>query len=134
MRVVRQRSSRVVSFFLLSAMLSPSVTGTLVAVHLAAHHGSEHEGEDHEHASDLGVAWHGHTHDAGTPDHDHPLLRAGAVATVAKEKAQANTAGALSAPHGVVLSTVASTAASRAVAVVGVGPPPPPSSIAILRI
>ena len=76
MPVVRH-ARRVAALLALMGVLAPCASGVVVALHLSAHHAAELHEDDHDHAADLSVLWHGHSHEATTPEHDHPLLVAG---------------------------------------------------------
>lgn len=61
----------------LAGFLTPAASGVIMVVHVSAHHAAAHHEDGHDHAADLSVVWHGHSHAPTTPEHDHPLLLAG---------------------------------------------------------
>jgi hypothetical protein len=76
MRCVR----RAAAFVALAGLLQPLVAALLLTAHLAA----QHEGHaDERDATGLTALWHGHSHDADTPEHDHPLLTTRVARTAA---------------------------------------------------
>ena len=118
----------------LVGLLTPGVSGVVVAFQLSAHHAAtRHEGS-HDWAADLSVLWHGHSHEKTTPAHDHPLLvaetQALRIATVMQPVQDSG--------HWqhAAFAVVAEQRVSRLSppGLAGVGPPPPPERLSILRI
>lgn len=72
-----RHARRAAAVLALVGLLTPGASGVVVAFHLSAHHAADHHEDGHDHAADLSVLWHGHSHETTTPQHDHPLLVAG---------------------------------------------------------
>jgi hypothetical protein len=134
MRIVRS-ARRTAALFALAGIFAPSVSAAIAVLHLSAHHPAEAHGEHHEHAADLSLLWHGHGHEATTPDHDHPALVAGMQGTPIPA-----VDAVVHAPSLPWRSAVAVTATGSRVwrswppGRAGLGPPPLPGRLSILRI
>lgn len=119
----------------LVGLLTPGVSGVVVAVHLSAHHAAaaHHEG-GHDRAADLSVLWHGHSHEKTTPAHDHPLLVAEAEALrIATMMHPVRASGHWQhAAFAVAAEQCVSCLSPPGLA--GVGPPPHAKRLSILRI
>ena len=121
--------------FVLAGLFAPSVSAAIEIVHLSAHHPAEAHEEHHQHGADLSVLWHGHGHEATTPDHDHPLLVAGMqpLRVPAVDQVDQTPSGPW---HPAVLAYAAAPRLWRSCppGLAGLGPPPPPGRLSILRI
>jgi len=134
MPIVRN-ARRVAALLALTGFLIPGASAAVVALHLSAHHAGETHEEHHDDAPDLSVLWHGHGHDATTPDHDHPLLLGGmqGLRIPALEQAAQAAPGLW---HPAVLGVAAAARVRRSCppGLAGLGPPPLPPRMSILRI
>jgi hypothetical protein len=130
-----RRARRVISVLTLAGLVAPCAFGFVVTVHLAEHHAAEHHDDGHHDPVDLVVVWHGHSHAARTPPHDHPLLVAGTHAIRIPTAAQLS----LDTPGCWQYPAYVATAALRVPrlsppGIAGVGPPPRLERLSILRI
>ena len=124
-----------VALFVLAGFATPSVSAAITLLHLSAHHAAEANDEHHERAADLSALWHGHRHDATTPDHGHPLLLAGTQALRIPAVHQIDQAVAGSwHPAALTLADAPRVCRSCPPGLAGLGPPPPPGRLSILRI
>ena len=134
MPIVR-KARRVAALLALTGFLIPGASAAVVALHLSAHHAGEGHEEHHHDAPDLSVLWHGHGHEATTPDHDHPLLVGGipGLRVPAGEQAARTAPG----PWDPAVLGVAAAPRVRRLCppgLAGLGPPPLPPRLSILRI
>jgi len=119
----------------LTGFFAPSVSAAIAVAHLFAHHPAEAHEEHHEDQADLSVVWHGHGHEATTPDHDHPSLLAGTQPLGLRVIDRFDQP-----PPGHWHSGVFAFAPAPRVfrscppGLAGLGPPPPPGRLSILRI
>lgn len=129
-----REARRAVALLVLAGLFGPSASAAVVSLHLAAQHEAEH-GEDHEHAADLSVLWHGHSHEATTPSHDHPLLVDGTHALWVPTARQVFVSAPGPWEHA-ALPVAGEQRVSRwgPPGLAGVGPPPCPERLSILRI
>lgn len=72
---------------MVSLLLLPAswTLGLAVALHVADGHHDAALGDDRDaEPRGIALAFHGHSHDAGTPAHDHPVVRSGAVSATTR--------------------------------------------------
>jgi hypothetical protein len=119
------------ALFVLAGFAAPSVSATITLLHFSAHHAAEAHDEHHERAADLSALWHGHRHEATTPDHGHPLLLAGMHP--ATDQVDQIAAGPWD-PATLTLAAGPRVWRSCPPGLGGLGPPPPPCRLSILRI
>lgn len=119
------------ALLLLVSLLAPGAAVVAEAVHVALHH--ETSDAPTAVAGDLNRLRHGHAHEAGTAEHEHPLLVAGAAGVRAAPQV-ANEFGAARWQTADIAIVARSGSRSVATAIGGVGPPPPPRTVSILRI
>lgn len=126
---------RAAALLSLVSLIAPGASSAVVTFHLSAHHAGEAHEEHHNDAADLSVLWHGHGHEATTPDHDHPLLVAGmqAFRIPAVDQAVQSPPGPW---HPAAVAPAAAPRVSRLSppGPAGVGPPPHAHRLSILRI
>lgn len=122
---------RVLALLVLASLLAPGTAVVAEAAHVALHH--EMNDSPAAVARDLSRLRHGHAHDAGTAEHEHPLLVVGATG-VRTTPQVANEFGAAPWPSADIAIVVRTRSRFVAAELGGVGPPPPPRSISILRI
>jgi hypothetical protein len=118
-------SRRLAALLALASFVAPSALACLIALHLAEGH-REHAG-----TRSLAAAFHGHGHEHGTPDHEHPSLTERPV-TVPQASA-AIVGFAIAADRGLD-EPGWDGFAPHAVARRCLGPPGPPGPFSILRI
>ena len=124
---------RIAGFVALCAMLLPPMSGLAVATHLAGHDPATHFDASHAEAAGLAVVWHGHGHEAGVPEHDHPLLSPSAATPPVRPAL--HSAAALPFLPGFDLTSPVPRSARRCRGLaVGADPPVPPGSFSILRV
>jgi len=116
------------------AMLAPHAAGLVVAVHLAGQHEPRHDAPHQDGAAGLAIVWHGHAHDAGTPQHDHAVLAPNAVPALSKAIPHPNERAPFLASVESWRGGGPSTAWLRPTTSAGVGPPTRTASLLILRI
>lgn len=123
------RRQRIPAVAALGVLLAPWCAMAASVAHLVV---DPHHGETPHMAADLQASLHGHRHLAGTPEHDHLLVRATPSAVASRPLTLVLIGASIdlqSAP--IVFST---TSNRRAVSGVGLGPPGPDRLPTVLRI
>ncbi len=72
-----RRGRRAAALLALLGLAAPGGAALAVTLHQSAHHDAHHKDGRPAAAVDPSAVWHGHSHPATTPGHDHPLLLAG---------------------------------------------------------
>lgn len=119
----------------LIGLIAPGASTAVVTLHLFTDHADGHHAEDHAATTDLSVLWHGHGHEATTPEHDHLLLVAG-LQGFRFPAIHQYLQGLPALWHPAAFGEAGATrdARQRPPALEGVGPPPQPDRLSILRI
>jgi hypothetical protein len=128
-----RRLSRAAGCAALWALLSPHAAALLVAAHLADHHEGRHEARHEDGAAGLALVWHGHGHDAETPQHDHAALAPDLVPPPSKATLHLHASSTFGASAD-SRRAVPSAGWLRPIAIAGVGPPARIPSFSILRV
>ncbi|MCM2258366.1 MAG: hypothetical protein NDJ94_22270 [Vicinamibacteria bacterium] len=118
----------------LASLFAPGVSVVAEAVHVATHDTDTHHDGTRGVASELSLLQHGHAHDPGTAEHDHPLLVAGTTGVRMAAPTFESAASGLGCALEVARAANRGLSSLSPSAFAGVGPPRPPGSVSILRI